>query len=184
MRPPAEADRIDEVLADWAEERPDLDSGAMEIALRIQTLAKTLAGRVAEELSTLDVEWWEYDVLSILRRQGKPYRMAAMEITKNTMLSPGAMTNRIDRLLERGFVERIEDASDRRRVLVQLSRKGLSLIDRATESRFASAESASRGLSEAQRKTLGQLLRKMALSGSAESRAATNYPSGIQRTGP
>lgn len=164
-------DRIDNVLSDWATERPDLDSGAMGIALRIQTLAKTLAGQVTKELSALDLEWWEYDVLSILRRQGEPYRMAAMEITKNTILSPGAMTNRIDRLLGRELVERIEDPYDRRRVLVQLSRKGLSLVNRATEARFASAESASKSLTEAQRKTLGQLLRKMASPRPDDSRA-------------
>lgn len=164
MSRPTETDRIDDVLSDWAEERPDLDSGAMEVALRIQTLAKTLAAQVTEELSSLDLEWWEYDVLSILRRQGKPFRLAAMEITKNTMLSPGAMTNRIDRLQDRELVERIEDATDRRRVLVQLTRKGHLLVDHATEARFASAESAANGLTKAERKTLGQLLRKVGVS--------------------
>ena len=159
-----ENDRIDDVLSDWAGERPDLRTDAMGIVLRIQTLEKTLAEKVTGELGRLDIEWWEYDVLAVLRRQGEPYQMAATDIAEEAMLSPGAMTNRIDRLEERKLVRRVADSSDRRRVLVQLSRKGLSLVERATEARFACAESALEKLTRAQRRQLDGLLRRLVLS--------------------
>ncbi len=91
-------DRIDDMLADWSGERPDLQSDAMGIVLRIQSLAKTLAAQVTEQLKVLDLEWWEYDALTVLRRQGRPFRMAAMEIAESANLSAGAMTTRRDLL--------------------------------------------------------------------------------------
>lgn len=157
-------DRIDDLLADWAEERPDLKNDALSIALRIQTLAKSFAEFVNDDLSMFDLEWWEYDVLSALRRRGSPFQLAATEIAEDTMLSAGAMTNRIDRLRDRGLVERVEDPADRRRVLVRLTREGLRLIDRATEARFQSAESALKDLTANQREQLARLLRRLTVS--------------------
>jgi DNA-binding MarR family transcriptional regulator len=157
-------DRIDDVLADWAGERPDLSSAAMGIVLRIQTLDKVLAEHVSAPLKALDLAWWEYDVLSVLRRQGAPFQMPATEIAESAMLSASAMTNRIDRLEDRQLVRRVVDDADRRRVLVQLSRKGRALVDRATDSRFASADAALHDLSDAQRNQLDRLLRKLTLS--------------------
>jgi DNA-binding MarR family transcriptional regulator len=45
------------------------------------------------------------------------------------MVTTGAMTNRIDRLLARGLVEREGDAADRRRVVVRLTETGRRLVD-------------------------------------------------------
>ena len=49
------------------------------------------------------------------------------------MLSSGSMTNRLDRLEKAGFVKRLPDPKDRRGTLIQLTDKGLQLIDRAVE---------------------------------------------------
>ena len=158
-----ENDRIDGVLADWSGERPDLQTDALGIVLRIQTLAKTLAEQVSEQLQEFELEWWEYDALSVLRRQGRPFRMPATEIAESATISPGAMTNRIDRLENRKLVTRVEDPADRRRVLVQLSRSGRSLVDRATEARFASADAAIKDLPVTQQKQLDRSLRRLVL---------------------
>ena len=65
-------DIIDELRADWSEQRPELDTEAMGVVLRIQALAKILADQAAERLSRYGLQWWQYDVLSALRRQGRP----------------------------------------------------------------------------------------------------------------
>ncbi len=152
-------DRIDNVVKDWNDERPELSTEALGLVLRIQALAKAHAVQLTETLNSLSLEWWEYDVLSALRRQGAPFQLSASEITKCSMISPGAVTNRIDRLLDRKLVNRIEDPTDRRRVLVALSDDGVSLVDRASEARFASADKAVSRLSAAQRSQLDDLLR-------------------------
>jgi DNA-binding MarR family transcriptional regulator len=159
-------DEIDHVLADWATERPDLHLGALGIALRLQLIAKLLSDQVTKELADAALEWWEYDVISALRRQGQPFRMAATEIAQSTRLSPGAMTNRIDRLQKKALVKRVEDETDRRRVLVELTQKGLKAIDQATEARFACADQALRHLGSNEREGLDALLRKLVRSNS------------------
>lgn len=152
-------DVIDELQNDWIAQRPDLNPESMGVVLRIQTLAKVFGNQLSERLQEFDLQWWQYDVLSTLRRQGKPFIMAATELAASTMLTSGAMTNRIDRLEEDKLVRRIKDDNDGRRVLVQLTKKGLKLIEAAAKARFESATDALESLSSQQRSSLSNLLR-------------------------
>ena len=152
-------DVIDELQNDWNRQRPDLDPEPMGVVLRIQALAKILGDQTAERLQRFDLQWWQYDVLSTLRRKGSPFIMAASELASSAMLTTGAMTNRIDGLEAEGLVRRVKDENDGRRVLVQLTQKGLQLIEGATEARFESATEALEGLSRKQRRSLTGLLR-------------------------
>lgn len=152
-------DIIDDLQDDWSEQRPDLDLEPMGVVLRIQALAKILGDQASARLREFDLHWWQYDALSTLRRQGKPYTMAATDLADDNMLTSGAMTNRIDRLEESGLVNRVPDMADRRKVLVQLTPKGLRLIEGATEARFEAATEALENLSMKQRKSLQDLLR-------------------------
>ncbi len=93
-------DIIDDLQNEWSVQRPDLNPEPMGVVLRIQTLAKILGNQTAATLQEFDLQWWQYDVLSTLRRQGKPFIMAATELAASNMLTSGAMTNRIDRLEE------------------------------------------------------------------------------------
>ena len=127
--------------------------------MRIQALAKILGDQATEKLREFDLQWWQYDVLATLRRQGGPFTMAATELADASMLTSGAMTNRIDRLEESGLVRRIADSEDRRKVLVQLTSKGLKLIEDATEVRFEAALDALQNLTPSQRESLSDLLR-------------------------
>ncbi len=152
-------DLIDDLQNDWSVQRPDLDPEPMGVVLRIQALAKILAQQAAESLEEYGLQWWQYDVLATLRRQGKPFMLAASELAEAGMLSSGAMTNRIDKLEAEGLVDRRPDIDDRRRVLVKLTTKGLELIESATEARFETALSFLDNLSPMQRKELSDLLR-------------------------
>ena len=152
-------DVIDEVQSDWQKQRPDLDPEPMGVVLRIQALAKILGEQTAEKLQKFDLQWWQYDVLSTLRRRGAPFIMPATDLASSAMLTTGAMTNRIDRLEEEGLVRRIKDENDGRRVLVQLTSFGFELIEDATEARFESAMEALDSLSKQQRDSLSGLLR-------------------------
>jgi DNA-binding MarR family transcriptional regulator len=157
-------DLVDGMLEDWDTERPDLDTEPMEIVLRVQTLARLFHDRAAEALQVFGLQWWQYDVLSALRRQGDPYRMAASDLAAAGMLTSGAMTNRIDRLEDAGLVRRIRDEADRRRVLVQLTDDGLGLVDRASDARFDAATASLDGLTGDESRQLGRLLRVLLIS--------------------
>ena len=93
-----ERDPIDEILDQWSEERPDLDTASLGVVIRVMTLYRAFRRQADRALEPLDLELWEYDVLSALRRQGGPYTLPATRLARETDLSTGAMTNRIDRL--------------------------------------------------------------------------------------
>ena len=114
-------------------------------------------------MKPLGLELFEYDVLSALRRQGKPFQLAATELARQTGLSTGAMTNRIDKLETRGLVLRRPGEKDRRSVAVSLSQEGRRLIDAAIQLRLEAADDSLQGISKSERRRLADLLRKVRL---------------------
>src|ERR1700709_1123392 len=81
--------------------------------------------------SASDLELWEFDVLSALRRAGEPYLLSPKALLQQTLVSSGTMTNRIDRLVERGLVERRTDPNDGRGILVVMTERGRDRVDSA-----------------------------------------------------
>ena len=152
-------DAVDEMLDQWSQERPDLDTTSLGVAVRVMTLYRSFSRQAARALEPLELELWEYDVLSALRRQGRPYSLPATGLARETGLSSGAMTNRIDRLEKRGLVRRKPDPNDRRGVNVSLTAKGRELIDDAIQYRLDSARDSLQALSSAQQRELARLLR-------------------------
>ena len=159
-----ERDPIDEILDQWSEERPDLDTASLGVVIRVMTLYRSFRRQADRALEPLDLELWEYDVLSALRRQGSPFQLPATALARTVSLSSGAMTNRIDKLETKAFVERNPDPGDRRGVNVKLTRKGRSAIDKAIRGRLNAANDCISSLTGPERKTLASLLRKVALS--------------------
>jgi DNA-binding MarR family transcriptional regulator len=134
------ADLVDTLLDEWSDQRPEIDCSGLGVVVRVQLLSKLLSESAEEALSGLGVKLWEYDVLSALRRRGAPYEMPASELARDSMLTSGTITTRIDGLKERGLVARRRDPDDRRVVQIRLTNAGLDLIDRAIGTRTASAD--------------------------------------------
>lgn len=156
-------DAVDDILDQWSEERPELDTAALGVVIRVMTLNRTFSREAAKALELLGLELFEYDVLSALRRQGEPFALPATGLARETDLSTGAMTNRIDRLEERGLVEREADKSDRRSVIVRLTRSGKRAIDDAIQVRLDAARAGLADLKKGERKQLADLLRTVVL---------------------
>lgn len=152
-------DAVDEILEQWSDERPDLDTASLGVVVRVMALYRVFLRQASRSLEDLGLELWEYDVLSALRRQGRPYSLPAMLLARESDLSGGAMTNRIDRLESRGLVRRRPDTEDRRGVNVSLTPQGRRLIDEAIGHRLESARESLRGLSPARQRRLAELLR-------------------------
>lgn len=125
----AERDAVDRIAEQWRSVRPELDVTPMEIIGRVSRLSRLVDRRLAENFARHGIEAWMYDVLATLRRSGEPYELTAGDLVTQTMITTGAMTNRIDRLEERGLVERDSAPDDRRKVIVRLTREGLALVD-------------------------------------------------------
>jgi DNA-binding MarR family transcriptional regulator len=124
-------DEVDTIVEAWRRERPDLDVAPMEVLSRISRLAHHLDRVRGNAFSAHDLEHWEFDVLAALRRSGPPYRLSPGQLLRETLVTSGTMTNRIDRLAARGLVARQDHPADRRGVLVQLTEAGRDAVDTA-----------------------------------------------------
>jgi len=158
-----DADEVDRIVGDWERERPDLDFAPLQVLSRVARLSKHLDRARRQAFARSELEASEFDVLSALRRAGTPYRLSPKQLLQQTLVSSGTMTNRIDRLVERGLVTRQTDPNDGRGILVEMSPAGLTRVDAAI-TRLVDAESELlEGLPAAEQKRLARLLRKLSL---------------------
>lgn len=128
-----EPDEVDALVAAWQRERPDVDASAMHVLSRVSRLARHLDRARKLAFAAHGLETWEFDVLSALRRAGKPYRLSPGRLVAETLVTSGTMTNRVDRLVERGLVDRQADPDDRRGVQVSLTAAGRRTVDAALD---------------------------------------------------
>lgn len=159
-----EHDEVDRIVDAWMSQRPDLDFSPLEVLSRVDRLSRHLDRARREAFRRSDLEPWEWDVLSALRRAGEPYQLSPKQLLQQTLVSSGTMTNRIDRLVGRRLVRRESDPADGRSVLVTLTEDGRTRVDAAI-TRLVDAEAELLGiLSRGDRERLAALLRKLSLS--------------------
>lgn len=156
-------DEVDRIVDAWARERPDLDVEPMQVLSRVGRLSRHLERARRDAFSSSELEPWEFDVLSALRRAGEPYQLSPKSLLQQTLVSSGTMTNRIDRLVERSLVERRTDPHDGRGILVVMTELGKQRVDAAISTLLDSERTLLRSLSVAERERLAGLLRKLVL---------------------
>jgi DNA-binding MarR family transcriptional regulator len=155
----ATEDEVDRLVAAWKRERPDLEVEPMQVLSRVTRLARHLDLARRTAFAQHGLETWEFDVLSALRRAGPPYELSPGRLIRETMVTSGTMTNRVDRLAAQGLVERLPDPDDRRGVLVRLTASGRSRVDAALEGLLSQERLLLAGLSARDRSALADLLR-------------------------
>jgi DNA-binding MarR family transcriptional regulator len=156
--PPA-SDEVDDIVARWRSERPDLDVAPLEVLSRVSRLARHLDRARRAAFAAHGLEAWEFDVLSALRRQGAPYQLSPGALLRSTLVTSGTMTNRIDRLAEAGLVSRHRDPQDKRGVLVRLTEGGRRTVDAAMSDLLSRERELLTGLRPGQQEDLAGLLR-------------------------
>lgn len=154
-------DEVDRLVAAWRRERPDLDVEPLEVLSRVSRLARHLDRARRLAFAEHNLESWEFDVLTALRRAGEPYQLSPGQLLTQTLVTSGTMTNRIDRLTKKGLVERLPDPSDRRGVLVRLTVEGQNRADQALAGLLDQERAILWQLSNARRADLAALLREL-----------------------
>lgn len=152
-------DEVDALVAAWKRERPDLEIGPMEVLSRVTRLALHLDRARRRAFAEHELETGEFDVLTALRRAGPPYTLSPGSLLRETMVTSGTMTHRVDRLLTKGLVERLLDPDDRRGVLVRLTDTGKRRVDAALDNLLAQEKLLLSRLSKAERTRLASLLK-------------------------
>ena len=154
-------DEVDDLIAAWRQQRPDLDVAPLQVLSRVSRLARHLDIARRGAFAAHGLESWEFDVLSALRRAGPPFQLTPGALLRATLVTSGTMTNRIDRLASADLVYREPDPSDRRGVLVTLSERGRSVVDAALTDLLDREQALLAALSDDQRPMLADLLRTL-----------------------
>jgi DNA-binding MarR family transcriptional regulator len=156
---PVREDEVDRIVSAWRRERPDLDVEPLTVLSRVTRLARHLDLARRSSFARHYLEAWEFDVLSALRRDGPPYRLSPGTLLTQTLVTSGTMTNRIDRLADRGLVRRRPSPGDRRGVLVELTDEGRTRVDAAMSDLLDVERGLLAGLDASGRGRLADLLR-------------------------
>lgn len=154
-------DEVDRILSSWAAELPELDVTPLASLSRLSRLDRHLDRARREAFAAQELDVWEFDVLAALRRQGRPYELSPGELIRQTLSTSGTMTNRVSRLVERGLVERLPNASDRRGVRVRLTLQGRLRVQAALSALLEFERTVLAAISQVERNQLAELLRRL-----------------------
>lgn len=157
-------DVVDRIVEQWARTSPDLDVSPLEVIGRISRVSRIIDQRLGSNFAAHGIEAWMYDVLATLRRIGAPHELTAGDLVRQTMVTTGAMTNRIDRLEERGYVLRAPSTVDRRSVTVRLTPAGVEKVDQVAASHYELERTLLGALTPTRREDLKRSLRILLVS--------------------
>ncbi len=127
------ADAVEAILEQWRRERPDIDASPMGPLGRLKRCVMLLEPRVEAAFTPHGLVRWEFDMLATLRRAGAPHCLSPTALFSSLMITSGTMTHRLKLLEARELIERKPNADDARSMLVQLTQKGLDVVNKAVE---------------------------------------------------
>lgn len=156
-------DTVDRMVREWAERDAQLDVSPLEVVGRLLLSASHLERAIVDALRPLGLSYGDFDVVNTLRRRNAPNGLNPGELARSLLITTGAMTTRLDRLERTGLIKRKADPADRRGVLVQLTRKGEGLAERALAAVLAVDEEFLEPLGRRERELVAAALKRLVL---------------------
>jgi DNA-binding MarR family transcriptional regulator len=157
------ADHVAQVMAQWAQERPDLDPSPQGVIGRLHRIGLRLRDELVAVYAEFGLGEGEFDILATLRRSGAPYALTPTQLAWQTMVSSGAVTKRVDRCVSQRWVTRERYDADGRGRVIALTPAGKDLIDAAFTAHLANEARLLAPLGDRQRETLAKALEAWAI---------------------
>ncbi len=154
-------DAVDLIIEQWALVRPDLDVAPMEVLGRLSRASRLVEVQQDRVYAEYGLNRGEFDILATLRRAAGSTGMTAGDLARSSMVTSGAITNRIDRLIAKHHVTRDVDLANRRAVLIALTPAGRSLIDQVVTAHVENEQHLIAALTHHQQNDLADLLRQL-----------------------
>lgn len=154
-------DAVDEITQQWARERPDMPVDSIGVVARILRIAKLITDERRRTLAALNIDNATFDLLATLRRAGTPYRMSPLELADACLVSGGAITQRVTRAEDLGYVRTRRTDSGRRTLTVELTARGHLAIERDIEAMIGRERELISHVPPADRDRLADLLRQL-----------------------
>lgn len=101
-----------------------------QLCFKIYSISKSIVRIYGPLLKEIDLTYPQYLTMMVLWEHKKlPFK----EISSNLKMKTGTLTPILDKLESNGYLERIKDENDDRKVAIAITQKGLELEDRAKE---------------------------------------------------
>jgi DNA-binding MarR family transcriptional regulator len=152
-------DGVDLIQQAWERERPGTPAASIAVITRIWRIGKLLADDRRRTLARLGIDAATLDLLSALRRAGPPYRLSAGALAKLSLVSAGAISQRVARAEREGLVRRGRSEADGRLSYVTLTESGHALIERSVDGLLRHEEALLTALTSEQRGELAAHLK-------------------------
>lgn len=151
-------DTVAGIVERWRAERPDLDPTPMLVVGRIHRVGHLLDTALRPTFAEAGLGPGEFDILAALRRAGHRGSCSPGELHDALMVTQGAVTKQVDRLVDKGLVTREVSAEDARGRRIALTADGLALVDRLIADHLANERRLLSPLTGAQVDDLADLL--------------------------
>jgi DNA-binding MarR family transcriptional regulator len=157
-------EQIADVRLSWKKERPDIDLTNFLVGVHIVQM-----GRIIDTAyhnlcrANFGISGSEMRMLFALRRAGKPYCRRPTDLFKSLLLTSGAVTKQVNRLIKQKLVERLPDPTYAAGFLIHLTPRGLKVADEAADvlTEHSVLTHAMRSFSPAERLQVEQLCRRL-----------------------
>jgi DNA-binding MarR family transcriptional regulator len=132
------------------------EESVQRVITAVQSLNRKLDQWYARQLADLDIAAGEWSVVTALAKAGEP--LTPSQLADLTNVAPSSMTHRLDKLAERGLVERTPDPHNRTRVYVSLTDDGWQLFSLAIRGSDVVESDVLQDLSDTERGELARML--------------------------
>jgi DNA-binding MarR family transcriptional regulator len=155
-------DRVDNILQEWTQHRPDLDTSAVAVVARVLRASRRLQAKLDAIAAAYGLSHQgDLDALTELYRANPDRGLTPTKLAEALLLTGGGMTVRLHRLQKAGLINRHPNPSDGRGVLVRLTPTGTELVEHALPIVLAAQDKSIASLKPVERKQLSGLLRTM-----------------------
>ena len=137
---------------------------ALKLFVVLQRCAAAVNGNVERSAVLEDLSETEFGILEALYHKGP---LLLGDVQKKILLSSGGVTYAVDRLAEKGLVERRECSSDRRARYAALTASGSELMDRIFPQHAVAIEKVMSTLTAKEQDQAIELLRRLGLMAAA-----------------
>ncbi|MFI0975766.1 MarR family winged helix-turn-helix transcriptional regulator [Streptomyces sp. NPDC021093] len=152
---------VQDIAAAWERERPGTPVSSIGIVTPIWRLAKLLGDDRRRVLAQAGVDAATLDLLSVLRRSGTPYTLSTRELSRRSLVTAGAISQRVARAEREGLVTRRPGEGRPRSVQITLTQLGHDLVETTVDQVLNREAQLIDGLTTTQQTHLTELLQAL-----------------------
>ena len=138
---------------------------ALKLYVVLARAQRAIGERTQDDLAPHGISITEFAIMEALYHKGP---LLLGEVQRKILVSSGGITFLVDKLADRGFVERKLCPTDRRARYAALTRKGAALMKEIFPQHAAAIREAMAGLTQAEQKEATALLKRLGLAAAGE----------------